>query len=212
MMLKADGTVEGVTCRSGSMRMRLIEEFMILANVAAAETLEKARVPLIYRVHDEPSLEKVEALREFLESLASTCRNRRAAARAVFNRILGPGERARRRENLTSTRSCCAHRRRRNMRRELRPLWPQPEALRAFHLADPPLCRSDRASRADPRARARRRRAARLRDASKRCRGRGGNFAHRTPRDEGRARNRRPADRAFPCRPRRRDVQGGFPA
>ena len=39
---------------------------MILANVAAAETLERARVPLIYRVHDEPDLEKVEALREFL--------------------------------------------------------------------------------------------------------------------------------------------------
>ena len=42
--------------------MRLIEEFMILANVAAAETLEKARTPLIYRVHEEPSKEKLFAL------------------------------------------------------------------------------------------------------------------------------------------------------
>jgi ribonuclease R len=42
---------------------------MILANVAAAESAERARRPLIYRVHDEPSLEKIEALRTFLETL-----------------------------------------------------------------------------------------------------------------------------------------------
>jgi ribonuclease R len=48
---------------------RLIEEFMILANVAAAETCERAKVPLIYRVHDEPSPEKLNALREFLATL-----------------------------------------------------------------------------------------------------------------------------------------------
>jgi ribonuclease R len=54
---------------------RLIEEFMILANVAAAEALEKARTPLIYRVHDEPDPERVNALREFLQSLVRTRRN-----------------------------------------------------------------------------------------------------------------------------------------
>ena len=59
---------------------RLIEEFMILANVAAAETLEKARVPLIYRVHDEPGMEKVNALREFLATLDIPLRQRRRAA------------------------------------------------------------------------------------------------------------------------------------
>jgi ribonuclease R len=48
---------------------RLIEEFMILANVAAAETCERAHTPLIYRVHDEPSQEKLNALREFLKTL-----------------------------------------------------------------------------------------------------------------------------------------------
>ena len=42
---------------------------MILANVAAAETLERASTPLIYRVHDEPARERVEALREFLHTL-----------------------------------------------------------------------------------------------------------------------------------------------
>ena len=48
---------------------RLIEEMMIAANVAAAETLEQKRSELLYRVHDEPSSEKLQALREFLGSL-----------------------------------------------------------------------------------------------------------------------------------------------
>ena len=59
---------------------RLIEEFMILANVAAAETLERARAPLIYRVHDEPAPEKLEALREFLATLDITLRQGSGAA------------------------------------------------------------------------------------------------------------------------------------
>ena len=48
---------------------RLIEEFMILANVAAAEVLQDKHQPLIYRAHDEPSLEKLNALSEFLASI-----------------------------------------------------------------------------------------------------------------------------------------------
>ncbi|MEO1135480.1 MAG: RNB domain-containing ribonuclease, partial [Pseudomonadota bacterium] len=48
---------------------RVIEEFMILANVAAAEALERARMPLIYRVHDEPDPEKLDSVREYLGTL-----------------------------------------------------------------------------------------------------------------------------------------------
>jgi len=48
---------------------RLIEEFMILANVAAAETLEQAGAPCMYRVHDRPDPVKIEALAQLLESL-----------------------------------------------------------------------------------------------------------------------------------------------
>ena len=61
---------------------------MILANVAAAETLEGARVPLIYRVHDEPSLEKVEALRQFLATLHISLPKGGAMRAEQFNRIL----------------------------------------------------------------------------------------------------------------------------
>ncbi len=48
---------------------KLIEEFMIAANVAAAETLEKLRLPCVYRVHDSPDPAKLEALRDFLSEL-----------------------------------------------------------------------------------------------------------------------------------------------
>jgi ribonuclease R len=67
---------------------RLIEEFMILANVAAAETLEQARVPQVYRVHDEPSVEKIEGLRKFLESLHISFAKGGAMRAEQFNRIL----------------------------------------------------------------------------------------------------------------------------
>jgi ribonuclease R len=48
---------------------RLIEEFMIAANVAAAETLEQAGWPCMYRVHDRPDAVKLEGLAQLLEQL-----------------------------------------------------------------------------------------------------------------------------------------------
>jgi ribonuclease R len=69
ILLKEDGSIDRVITPARLDAHRLIEEFMILANVAAAETLERAGTPLIYRVHDEPAREKVEALREFLQTL-----------------------------------------------------------------------------------------------------------------------------------------------
>ncbi len=48
---------------------RLIEEFMIQANVAAAEELEKRKVPLLYRVHDNPTQEKLKTLAQFLKTV-----------------------------------------------------------------------------------------------------------------------------------------------
>jgi len=88
ILLKHDGTVDRVIVPERLESHRLIEEFMILANVAAAETLEKARTPLVYRVHDEPSLEKVEALRKFLETLHISLPKGGAMRAEQFNRIL----------------------------------------------------------------------------------------------------------------------------
>jgi ribonuclease R len=61
---------------------------MILANVAAAESCERAKVPLIYRVHDEPSPEKLNALREFLATLNISLPKGGTLRPDGFNRIL----------------------------------------------------------------------------------------------------------------------------
>jgi ribonuclease R len=88
ILLKSDGTVDRVIMPQRLESHRLIEEFMILANVAAAETCERARVPLIYRVHDEPSPEKLNALREFLLTLDISLPKSGALRPDAFNRIL----------------------------------------------------------------------------------------------------------------------------
>ena len=64
-----DGKVIGITEKERFDAHKLIEEFMIQANVAAAETLEKKGAPLLYRVHDQPSDAKLAALADFLQTL-----------------------------------------------------------------------------------------------------------------------------------------------
>src|SRR5215813_2752370 len=88
IVLTAHNTVDRVMTPERLDAHRLIEEFMILANVAAAELLEHARVPLIYRVHDEPDPERVNALREFLQSLDISLPKAGALRAEHFNRIL----------------------------------------------------------------------------------------------------------------------------
>lgn len=69
VIIGKDGHIERIVPRPRLDSHRLIEEFMIVANVCAAETLEEKRMPCMYRVHDQPAPDKVEALREFLDSL-----------------------------------------------------------------------------------------------------------------------------------------------
>ncbi len=88
ILLKADGMVDRVVTPERLDAHKLIEEFMILANVAAAETLEKKATPLIYRVHDEPGREKVVALREFLQTLDISFPKTGAVRPELFNRTL----------------------------------------------------------------------------------------------------------------------------
>ncbi|MFG1474030.1 ribonuclease R [Xanthobacter agilis] len=88
IVLKSDGTVDKVVVPERLDAHRLIEEFMILANVAAAETLEDRRTPLIYRVHDTPSLEKLSSLREFLKTLDIALPKIDAVRPSHLNRIL----------------------------------------------------------------------------------------------------------------------------
>jgi ribonuclease R len=88
IILDAQGMVAEIRVPERLEAMRLIEEMMIAANVAAAETLEKHHTPLIYRVHDTPSPEKLMALREFLASLNLPFNKADAVKLADFNRTL----------------------------------------------------------------------------------------------------------------------------
>ncbi|ESR23597.1 ribonuclease R [Lutibaculum baratangense] len=69
LVLGADGKVERVVVPPRLDAHKLVEVSMIMANVAAAETLERERTPLLYRAHDAPSQEKLAALSDFLASL-----------------------------------------------------------------------------------------------------------------------------------------------
>ncbi|CAG1011039.1 MAG: ribonuclease R [Rhizobiaceae bacterium] len=88
ILLKPDGTVDRVIVPERLDAHRLIEEYMIQANVAAAETLEAKRQKLVYRIHDAPSLAKQESLREFLASVGMSLARGPQLRPAMFNSIL----------------------------------------------------------------------------------------------------------------------------
>jgi ribonuclease R len=87
-VLGADGKVASIAYRERLESMKLIEECMVLANVAAAEALEQARTPLIYRIHDTPSKEKLFAFSDFLRTLNITFAKGQVVQPGTFNRIL----------------------------------------------------------------------------------------------------------------------------
>jgi ribonuclease R len=86
--LGPDGRVKSITPRASLEAHRLIEEFMIQANVCAAETLERRKTPLIYRVHDAPSADKLDSLAEFLETLGIPWNKGEPARTERFNALL----------------------------------------------------------------------------------------------------------------------------
>ncbi|WP_339108126.1 ribonuclease R [Thioclava sp. GXIMD4216] len=68
IVLSDEGKVTSIQFKERLDAHKLIEEFMVLANVAAAEELERLRRPLLYRVHEEPSQDKLESLREVAQA------------------------------------------------------------------------------------------------------------------------------------------------
>ncbi|MDT1061518.1 ribonuclease R [Paracoccus sp. CPCC 101403] len=92
IILTPDGRVKSVNFRERFDAHRLIEEFMVLANVAAAEELERLRRPLLYRVHEEPSAEKLDALREVAEASGFTLAKGQVLQTRHLNRLLEQAE------------------------------------------------------------------------------------------------------------------------
>ncbi|ENZ81663.1 MULTISPECIES: ribonuclease R [Caulobacter] len=83
-----DGEIASITKRASLEAHKLIEEMMVQANVCAAESLEAKRSPLIYRVHDTPSLEKVQNLADFLQTLEIRWNKGEAPRTDRFNKLL----------------------------------------------------------------------------------------------------------------------------
>ncbi len=88
LILDAHGLIERVVTPLRLDAHRLIEEFMIQANVAAAEELEAKKTPLLYRVHEPPSEEKVRALAEFLKTVGIALPLGQVMRPKHFNRLL----------------------------------------------------------------------------------------------------------------------------
>ncbi len=88
IILDENGKVAGVDMRQRLDSHKLVEEFMITANIAAAETLSKRKAPCMFRVHNEPSMEKMEALVQFLDSINIRWARGDKITPQRFNRIL----------------------------------------------------------------------------------------------------------------------------
>jgi ribonuclease R len=88
VMLDDSGAVTGVRARPRYSSHRLIEAFMIAANVAAARALTDQRIATLFRVHDEPERDRLEALRETLAHLGYRLAKGQVVRPAEFNRIL----------------------------------------------------------------------------------------------------------------------------
>jgi ribonuclease R len=86
--LSDDGVVTSVNFKDRLDAHKLIEEFMVLANVAAAETLIDKQSPLLFRVHEEPNPDKLDALREVVHAAGMTLAKGQVLKTAHLNRLL----------------------------------------------------------------------------------------------------------------------------
>ena len=75
-MLDEKGRIMSIAPRDRLDAHRLVEDYMIAANVAAARALEAKKAPVMYRVHERPSREKLVALKDYLTDLRDRIRAR----------------------------------------------------------------------------------------------------------------------------------------
>ncbi len=83
-----NGTILSITAKKPLQAHRLIEEFMVQANVSAAQSLHEKGQPLIYRVHDTPEQAKIFALSEFLGTIGMKWTKTGRILPARFNQLL----------------------------------------------------------------------------------------------------------------------------
>lgn len=88
ILIDEGGNMTGVRKRLRMDSHKLIEEFMVLANVAAASALEDKRAPCVYRVHDKPNSDKIDSAREFVQSFELSLPKGQAVSPGQLNKVL----------------------------------------------------------------------------------------------------------------------------
>ncbi|MEM7688136.1 MAG: VacB/RNase II family 3'-5' exoribonuclease [Pseudomonadota bacterium] len=88
VMLGEDGQIAEIAVRERLDAHRVVEDFMIAANVAAAQALEAKTAPVVYRVHEPPSREKLIALRDYLATMDRKLAMGQVITPGLFNRVL----------------------------------------------------------------------------------------------------------------------------
>ncbi len=88
VILDEQGGIAEIRVRERLDAHRLIEDYMIAANVAAAKALEAKKSPVMYRIHEPPSREKLVSLKDYLETFEQSFALGQVVTPAVFNRLI----------------------------------------------------------------------------------------------------------------------------
>ena len=88
VVLNEAGQIAEIAIRERLDAHRVVEDFMIAANVAAAKALEAKTAPVVYRVHEPPAREKLIALRDYLATMGKKLALGQVVTPSLFNRML----------------------------------------------------------------------------------------------------------------------------
>jgi ribonuclease R len=88
VVLDEEGRIASIAIRERLDAHRVVEDFMIAANVAAAKALEAKTAPVVYRIHEPPSREKLIALRDYLATMGKRLALGQVVTPGLFNRML----------------------------------------------------------------------------------------------------------------------------
>jgi len=88
VVLDEEGRIASIALRERRDAHRVVEDFMIAANVAAAKALEARAAPVVYRIHEPPSREKLIALRDYLATMGKKLALGQVVTPGLFNRML----------------------------------------------------------------------------------------------------------------------------
>ncbi|MFM9936775.1 MAG: ribonuclease R family protein, partial [Novosphingobium sp.] len=88
VVLDGAGKIAEIAIRERLDAHRVVEDFMIAANVAAAKALEAKVAPVVYRIHEPPSREKLIALKDYLATFGRKLAMGQVITPGLFNRML----------------------------------------------------------------------------------------------------------------------------